>query len=202
MKLNTLKNTITIFALAFVMMLGASGFAGAQTDRKAQREQQKIDKQQRKVWERQAKLEDRNIKLNQRREQIRLRNMRKNRTENAETNRYRISRDGTYYQTDNRGVELLKQAVNTGYQEGYRAGRNDRNSRRTSSFANSVVYRKGNYGYQSYVESGQYQYYFKQGFERGYEDGFNSRYENGRNDNGTINILGNILENILTVEKY
>lgn len=201
MKSNTLKRTITILAFAFVLILGTGEFAGAQTDRQTEREQRKIEKQQRKVWERQAKLEDRSIKLNQRREQIRLRNMRRQ-TANAETNRYRINRDGAYYQTDERGVELLKQAVNTGYQEGYRAGRNDRNSRRASSYNTSVVYRKGNYGYQSYVESGQYQYYFKQGFERGYQDGFNSRYENGRNDNGAINILGNILENILTVEKY
>ena len=201
MKSNTLKRTITIFALAFAVLLGTGEFAKAQTDRKSQREQQKIEKQQRKVWERQAKLEDRNIKLNQRREQIRLRNMR-NRTVSTENNRFRVNRDGAYYQTDNRGVELLKQAVNTGYQEGYRAGRNDRNGRRSSSYNNSVVYRKGNYGYQSYVDSKQYQYYFQQGFQRGYEDGFNSRYENGTNNNGAINILGNILENILTFESY
>ena len=201
MKLNTLKRTITIFALAFVVILGAGEFAGAQTNRNAQREQEKIEKQQRKVWQRQAKLEDRSIRLAQQRERTRLRNMR-NRTVNADANRYRVNRNGAYYQTDERGVELLKQAVNTGYQEGYRAGRNDRNSRRSSSYNNSAVYRRGNYGYQSYVDSRQYQYYFQQGFERGYEDGFNSRYENGRNDNGAINILGNILENILTFESY
>ena len=201
MKTNTIKRTITIFALAFVFILGAGEFAGAQTDRQTQREQERIEKQQRKVWERQAKLEDRSIKLNQQREQVRLRNMRY-RAANADNNRYRVNRNGTYYQTDERGVQLLKQAVNTGYQEGYRAGRNDRNSRRASSYNNSTIYRRGNYGYQSYVDSRQYQYYFQQGFERGYGDGFNSRYENGRNDNGAINILGNVLENILTFESY
>ena len=201
MKLNTLKRTITIIALAFVFILGTGEFAGAQTNRQAQREQERIEKQQRKVWERQAKLEDRSIRLNQQREQIRLRNMR-NRTVNADNNRYRVNRNGTYYQTDERGVELLKQAVNTGYQEGYRAGRNNRNSRRSDSYNNSVVYRRGNYGYQRYVDARQYQYYFQQGFEHGYEDGFNSRYENGRNNNGAINILENILENILTFERY
>jgi flagellar biosynthesis/type III secretory pathway protein FliH len=201
MKSNTLQRTITIFTLAFVFVLGTGEIADAQTDRPTRREQEKIEKQQRKVWERQAKLEDRSIKLNQRREQMRLKSMR-NRALNTETDRYRVNRDGTYYQTNERGVELLKQAVNTGYQEGYRAGRNDRNSRRSSSYDTSMMYRKGNYGYQSYVESGQYQYYFRQGFERGYDDGFNSRYENGRNENGAISILGNILENILTFEKY
>jgi flagellar biosynthesis/type III secretory pathway protein FliH len=201
MNSNTFKRTITASALALALLLGASEAANAQTNKKEQREQQKIAKQQRKVWERQAKLEDRNIKLNQRREQIRFRNMR-NQKVNAESNRYRVNRNGTYYQTDQRGVELLKQAVNAGYQEGYRAGRNDRNSRRSSNYNGSSVYRKANYGYQNYVDSKQYQYYFQQGFQRGYDDGFNSRYENGTNNNGSISILTNILENILTFETF
>lgn len=201
MNLNTLKMTITTSALAFAVLLGAGEVANAQMNRQEQREKQKIEKQQRQVQERQAKLEDRSIKLNQRREQSRLRNM-SNRNVNAEANRYRVNRNGTFYQTDNRGVELLKQSVNAGYQEGYRAGRNDRNSRRSSNYNGSSVYRKGNFGYQKYVDSKQYQYYFQQGFERGYDDGFNSRYENGANNNGSINILGNILENILTFEKF
>lgn len=201
MKSNTLKRTITTSALAFAVLLGAGEAANAQVNRQERREQQKIEKQQRKIWERQAKIEDRSIKMNQRREQIRLRNMR-NRNVNSDTNRYRINRDGEYYQTDNRGVELLKQAVNSGYQEGYRAGRNDRNSRRTSNYNGSSVYRNANYGYQNYVDSKQYQYYFQQGFQRGYDDGFNSRYENGSNMSGSINILSNILENILTFETF
>jgi flagellar biosynthesis/type III secretory pathway protein FliH len=201
MNSNIFKRTITASALALALLLGASEAANAQTNKKEQREQQKIAKQQRKVWERQAKLEDRNIKLNQRREQIRFRNMR-NQKVNAESNRYRVNRNGTYYQTDQRGVELLKQAVNAGYQEGYRAGRNDRNSRRSSNYNGSSVYRKANYGYQNYVDSKQYQYYFQQGFQRGYDDGFNSRYENGTNNNGSISILTNILENILTFETF
>jgi hypothetical protein len=200
MKSNTLKMTLTTSALALALLLGTGEAANAQTNKQENREQQKIEKQQRKVWERQAKLEDRSIKLNQRREQTRLRIMR-NRTANADINRYRVNRGGTYYQTDNRGIELLKQAVNSGYQEGYRAGRNDRNRRRSSNYNGSTVYRKANYGYQNYVDTKQYQYYFQQGFERGYDDGFNTRYENGANNNGSINILGNILENILTFEK-
>ncbi|HEY8559201.1 MAG TPA: hypothetical protein VIL74_02275 [Pyrinomonadaceae bacterium] len=141
MKSNTLKKTITIFALAFVFILGAGGFAGAQTDRRAQRKQERIEKQQRKVWERQAKLEDRSIRLSQQREQVRLRNMR-NRAANVANDRYRINRHGAYSRTDERGVELLKQAVNTGYQQGYRAGRNYCNRRRSSSYNNSTVYRR------------------------------------------------------------
>jgi hypothetical protein len=35
----------------------------------------------------------------------------RNRKVNTDNNRYRVNRDGTYYQIDNRGVELLKQAA-------------------------------------------------------------------------------------------
>lgn len=199
MKINTLKITIASFIFGLIALLGTGGIASAQNTKQEQRQQQKIAKQEREAQKRMIQNEDRQIKMSQRSEQNRLRNLRR---QNAENNRYRIMRDGAYYQTDTRGVDLLKQAVNSGYQEGYRAGRNDRYRRRTSSYNNSTVYRKGNYGYQSYVDSKQYQYYFKQGFERGYDDSFNSRSENGTNTNGSINILESILQNILTFERY
>ena len=118
------------------------------------------------------------------------------------TNAYRVYRNGSYYQTDYRGAELLKQAVNRGYQQGFRAGQNDRSYRRGSSYNNSQMYRSGNYGYQSYVDSSQYQYYFREGFRRGYEDGYNSRYQYGSNNNGGLNILGNILQQVLNIQNY
>jgi hypothetical protein len=201
MNLNIFRKTITVSALGLAVLLGTTNIAEAQVSKKEQREQQKIAKQQRKAQERRSSFEDMKIKADQRREQTRIRNIPMSRTPSA-TDRYRVNRNGTFYETNNRGAELLKQAVNSGYQEGYRSGRNDRTSSRASNFKNSSVYRKGNYGYQSYVNSGQYQYYFQQGFERGYDDGFNSRYENGTNENGSLNILGNILQNILNIESY
>ena len=45
---------------------------------------------------------------------------------NANSNHYRVSRNGRYYNTDGRGAELLRQAVNAGYQQGYSAGQADR----------------------------------------------------------------------------
>ena len=113
---------------------------------------------------------------------------------NANTNRdnrYRVYRNGSYYNTDYRGAELLKQAVNEGYRQGFRAGRSDLDGRRRSSYSNSNIYQSGTYGYQSYVNQGQYQYYFRQGFQRGYQDGANSRYrdqyDNGQYNNGQYN---------------
>jgi hypothetical protein len=201
MNLNRFKKTITVSTLGLAVLLGASGIANAQVNKKEQREQQKVVEQQRKADDRRAKFEDQKIKTDQRREQMRIRKM-PVRPATSGNNRYRVNRNGSVYETNNRGAELLKQAVNAGYQEGYRGGRNDRTNRRASNFKTSSVYRKGNYGYQNYVNSEQYQYYFQQGFERGYDDGFNSRYENGTNTNGSLNILENILQNILTIESY
>jgi hypothetical protein len=201
MNINTLKKTFTLAVLGLVLLLGTGEITNAQSNRNDRKRQQQIDKKERKDQQRRVRIEDQRIRTDQRREQTRIRNIpvRRNNTEN---NRYRVNRNGTYYETNNRGAELLKHAVNAGYQEGYRAGRDDRNSRRRDSYQGSSVYRKGNYGYQSYVTSAQYQYYFQQGFQKGYDDGFNSRYEYGTNNNGSLNILGTILGTILNIESY
>jgi hypothetical protein len=201
MNLNTFRKIITVSALGLAFLLGTTEIANAQDSKKEQREQQKIEKRQQEARMRRELIEDRRIKADQKREQMRIRKIPMPTTASA-TNRYRVNRNGTYYETNNRGAELLKQAVNSGYQEGYRSGRNDRNRNRTIDYKVSSVYRKGNYGYQKYVNSAQYQYYFRQGFERGYDDGFNTRFENGANTNGSVNILENILQSILTIESY
>lgn len=209
MKLIILKNTIITMMLGFVVLIGTNQVAFSQGNRNDQRKEQQraekqrrdSEKQQQKIHKQQAKMEDSRIKADQRREQMRIRNMPRQ-TQNNDNNRFRVNRNGTYYQTDNRGVELLRQSVNAGYQEGYRAGRDDRNQRRSDNYNNSSVYRNGNYGYQNYVTRNQYQYYFQQGFQRGYQDGFNSRYEYGTNNNGSLNIMGNILQTILNIESY
>ena len=115
---------------------------------------------------------------------------------------YRVYRNGGYYQTDYRGAELLRRAVNAGYQQGYRQGQLDRRYRRSGGYYGSNVYRSGSYGYQSYVDRSQYQYYFQQGFERGYHDGYNDELRYGRRSNGVVNIIGSILGSILDVREY
>ncbi len=111
---------------------------------------------------------------------------------------YRIYTSGQYYNVDNRGYNLLRQAVNRGYQQGYRAGLRDRRSGR-SNYNNDSVYMSGTYGYESYVARNQYQYYFQQGFQRGYEDGFNAQTRYGYRSGSTYNILGGVLNTILNI---
>ena len=129
---------------------------------------------------------------------------------NSEINdgQYRVNRNGRWYNTDGRGIGLLRQAVNEGYRQGFAAGRTDRTTRRRGDWSNSNIYRSGTYGYQNGVAQSQYQYYFRQGFQRGYQDGSNSMYQEGydgdyqygRNDGGSLNILGAILNNILNIQ--
>ena len=209
MILNKLKKMIVASGFGLVVLLGTNEVANAQTNRQVQRQQQRVERQETRVDRQRQRLEQERIQLaqqRQREEQIRLQNMRNrnvysnnNRNNN---NRYRVYRNGGYYQTDNRGAELLRQAVNNGYQQGIRAGQADRNNRRGGNYNSSSVYQSGNYGYQSYVDSNQYQYYFQQGFERGYQDGYASRYQYGTNNNGAFNILGTILQGILNIQQF
>lgn len=115
---------------------------------------------------------------------------------------YRLYRNGQYYQTDYRGAELLRQAVRDGYREGYRQGQTDRRYRRSGGYYGSDNYRRGTYGYEPYVDRGQYQYYFQQGFQRGYDDGYNSQSRYGYRSGSSMNILGSILGAILNMREF
>src|SRR5581483_8113057 len=95
-----------------------------------------------------------------------------------------------YYETNQYGADLLRQAANFGYQEGFRAGEADRLDRWPSNYRESYAYQDANYGYNGYyVDRDDYNYYFREGFRRGYEDGYGSRYQYGRHVNGTYSLL-------------
>ena len=105
------------------------------------------------------------------------------------------------YETNHYGLDLLRQAVNYGYEEGYRAGRADRDDRWPSNYRDCYAYQDANYGYSGlYIERDDYNYHFREGFRRGYEDGYYSRSQYGRYSNGGNSILGAILEGILGLQ--
>jgi flagellar biosynthesis/type III secretory pathway protein FliH len=111
---------------------------------------------------------------------------------------YRYHRGGHYYEINQYGADLLRQALNNGYQEGFRAGRADREDRWRSNYRDSYAYQDANYGYNGYyVDQDDYNYYFREGFRRGYEDGYNSRYQYGRYSNGSYSMLDVILSQVL-----
>ena len=114
---------------------------------------------------------------------------------------YRYNRGGTYFQTNEYGAKTLRQAVNYGYEEGFRAGKADRDDRWRGNYKDSYAYRDANYGYSGYyVNRTDYNHYFREGFRRGYEDGYNSRSQYGRVANGNPSILETILTQILNFQ--
>jgi len=116
-------------------------------------------------------------------------------------NSYRYRRAGVYYETNQYGAHLLRQAVDYGYQEGVRAGQADRLDGWAPDYQNSYAYQDANYGYTGvYVDQADYNYYFRQGFQRGYQDGYYNRYQYGTNVNGSYSILGNLLTSILGLQ--
>ena len=183
MKLSNLKKITSAAVFGAVMLIGTAEIVNAQTYRDRVRQQRQYERQQQRQYNKQQRQYAR-------------------RQQRAINRQYRIYRNGRYYSTDNRGVELLRRAVNSGYQQGYRAGQSDNGYRRGYNYRNQSVYRRGNYGYQRYVDSNQYRYYFQQGFERGYKDGYYSRNQYGYRSNGGLNILGSILSGILNIQSY
>lgn len=111
---------------------------------------------------------------------------------------YRYVIAGSSRTTNEYGAEVLRQAVNTGYQQGYLAGQADRQDGWKSSYQSSPAYQDANYGYTGqYVAQGDYNYYFRQGFRRGYADGYASTMQYGTVSSGTASILTNVLTAIL-----
>ena len=204
-----LKKLTAVFALGIFVLLGTSTIANAQS--REERRQAKIEAERaRAEQQRQAEWQRRNGRIIVRRQNGTGYYTLQTHADIAPPGRYRVNRDGRWYNTDNRGADLLRQAVNEGYRQGFTAGRADYSGRRRASWSNSTVYRTGTYGYQNGVDRRQYQYYFQQGFQRGYQDGSNSRYQNGYTgefqygtyDNGTPSILGTILNQILNIQSY
>jgi hypothetical protein len=116
---------------------------------------------------------------------------------------YRYYRSGRYFEVNNFGADMLRQAVRNGYEEGVRAGQSDREDRWRFDFQNAFAYQDATYGYTGYyVDLSEYSYYFREGFRRGYEDGYYGRYQYGSYSNGVFSLLGNVLQGILDLRSY
>ena len=210
MKLLNVKRTVIGSIVGLFLLLGAVGTASAQIYneeyREWQRAQQRAQREYQNYLRTRSRSDYRDWQQAQRRAQREYAEYRRTAGyNNRYTNRaggsryYRVYRNGSYYQTDARGAELLRQAVNSGYQQGFQQGQLDARYGRRANYYGNNVYRTGTYGYQTYVDRSQYQYYFQQGFQRGYEDGFNNQYRYGYRSNNGINILGTILNGILNL---
>lgn len=114
---------------------------------------------------------------------------------------YRYSRGGRSYETNQYGADLLRQAVNYGYEEGFRAAQADRSDGWRSGYKDSYAYRDANYGYNGfYVKRDDYNHYFREGFSRGYGDGYDSRDQYGSYEDGKFSVLDTVLALILDLQ--
>ncbi len=115
---------------------------------------------------------------------------------------YRYSVGGVNRVTNQYGVDVLKRAVNYGYQQGIRAGQADRQDRWKANYQNSIAYRDADYGYDgNYVDLSDYNFYFRQGFQRGYEDGYNQRSQYGETSTaGVLGVAAAVLAGILVLK--
>ena len=70
--------------------------------------------------------------------------------------------------------QLRQTALNAGYNEGNKLGRNDRKNGRHSDYRNSSAYQKATQDYNSKLGDRElYRRYYREGFENGYNDGYN-----------------------------
>ena len=114
---------------------------------------------------------------------------------------YSYTVSGHRRQTNRYGADVLRQAVNYGYQQGFRAGEADRRDRWGYKYRDSFAYRDANYGYSGrYVNQSDYNYYFRQGFRRGYEDSYYRRARYGRYSSGHATVFTVVLSGILKLQ--
>jgi hypothetical protein len=114
---------------------------------------------------------------------------------------YRYYRGGRYYTVNQYAGNLLRQAVEHGYQEGFRAGRADRMDGWRFDYRNTFAWQDANFGFNGfYVDQSEYNYYFREGFRRGYEDGYHGRYQYGRSSGTGAIILGAVLGGIIALQ--
>ena len=84
----------------------------------------------------------------------------------------RRGRQGDGYNNYGGSYELRQTALNAGYNEGMKAGRNDRRSNRYNP-QRSSAYQKATKDYNSRLgDRSTYQRYFRDAFENGYSDGY------------------------------
>ncbi|MGA9994214.1 MAG: hypothetical protein WBP93_02315 [Pyrinomonadaceae bacterium] len=145
MKLNQLKNKIGGALLAFSILFGV-GVASSMT---AQAQQDRNDQYRR----------DRNDRNQQGRD---------------EYGRNRRGRKWDRYGTYGGSFQLRQTALNAGYNEGIKKGRDDYKHNRQFDFRDESAYQKATKDYSSKLGSRElYQRYYREGFENGYNDGWN-----------------------------
>jgi hypothetical protein len=96
---------------------------------------------------------------------------------------YRRDRNFDRYGNYGGSTELRQTALNAGYDEGVRAGNDDRQNGRQSDYRNSNVYRRATQNYNSRLGDRElYRRYFREAFDNGYNSYGNNQSNSGRDN--------------------
>lgn len=91
---------------------------------------------------------------------------------NNNGNQTRHGRNWDGYKNYGGSFELRQTALNAGYNEGIKQGRNDRNNRNRADYRNQNNYRRATQDYSSKLgDRDLYQRYYRDAFSNGYDDG-------------------------------
>ncbi len=98
---------------------------------------------------------------------------RNRRDRNDDRNRDRSERDEDGYGNYGGSFQLRQTALNAGFGEGVKQGRDDRRTRRDNDYRRHSVYEKATKDYSSGLGDRElYRRYFREAFEHGYADGY------------------------------
>jgi hypothetical protein len=93
---------------------------------------------------------------------------------NRDNNRGRRGRNWDRYDNYGGSYQLRQTALNAGYNEGIKQGRNDRKRGRQRSYSEFSSYQNATTDYSSKLGDRElYRRYYREGFENGYQDGWN-----------------------------
>jgi flagellar biosynthesis/type III secretory pathway protein FliH len=96
------------------------------------------------------------------------------RDRNRDNNRQSRGRNWDRYGSYGGSYQLRQTALNAGYNEGIKQGRNDRRRGRHANYNDFSSYRNATQDYSSKLGDRElYRRYYREGFENGYEDGYN-----------------------------
>lgn len=159
MKTRNLQNKIGGAILGVALLLGI-GFMTS-TTAQAQYRDDDYYRQQR-AYEREQRRRQREWERQQRRQNRDWRDGEWDRNSGYGNSRYGNSR-----------FDLRQTALNAGYNEGIKEGRNDRNRGDRFEYRDESDYRNADKDYNSrFGNRGLYQQFFRQGFANGYSDGY------------------------------
>jgi hypothetical protein len=174
MKSNYFKNIAGTAIIAFSLILGISSITAAQSRDPYQSDRYR--RQQDELRRQQAEQLRRDQQDRARRDQNDQRNRGRDQQDQwgRDQNSRGRGRGGDGYPNWGGNYELRQTALNAGYNEGAKQGRNDRNRNRGygSDFRNNSSYRNATKDYNSrFGDRELYRRYFQMAFENGYADG-------------------------------